>query len=135
MNSIRYKTPTKSSKSLTKHLQHRHNYLNKIIIILIVILINCIVGNLCAWQDNVRPKLFVQLGPFRNLKSFRDNFWQSILFPFDFIISRGLATDKSVLVGVGLFYFLSNNSIKKQSTEMAKIVRHEICELNLLRDI
>lgn len=51
--------PTKMS---SHHHQQHNNYLNKFLIILIVILINCIVGNLCAWQDNVRPKLFVQLG-------------------------------------------------------------------------
>jgi len=54
------KTTTKmSSKSFANQQQ---NYFNKFLIILIVILINCIVGNSCAWQDNVRPKLFVQLG-------------------------------------------------------------------------
>jgi hypothetical protein len=42
----------------------RFNYLNKLLIILIVILINCIVGNYCAWQENVRPKLYVELGEY-----------------------------------------------------------------------
>lgn len=55
--------PTKRMSSHANSYQRQqHNYFNKLLIILIVILINCIVGNLCAWQDNVRPKLFVQLG-------------------------------------------------------------------------
>jgi hypothetical protein len=55
--------PTTKS-SIANASSQRQSHLNKFLIILIVILINCIVGNLCAWQDNVRPKLFVQLGEF-----------------------------------------------------------------------
>lgn len=54
-------TMSSTSTFAAKNLR-QSNYLNKIFIISIVIIINCIVGNLCAWQDNVRPKLFVQLG-------------------------------------------------------------------------
>lgn len=43
---------------------NNNNYFNKFFTVFIVILINCIVGNLCAWQENTRPKLFVQLGEF-----------------------------------------------------------------------
>lgn len=53
-----------ANRNLQQPWRISNNYFNKFFTVLIVILINCIVGNLCAWQDNVRPKLFVQLGEF-----------------------------------------------------------------------
>lgn len=56
--------PAKMSSYANSFLRQQHYFFNKLLIIFIVIIINCIVGNLCAWQDNVRPKYFVQLGEF-----------------------------------------------------------------------
>ena len=54
---------TTSRPSVQSNQKHGFNYVSKLIIIINVILLHCIVGNLCAsWQENVRPKLFVQLG-------------------------------------------------------------------------
>jgi hypothetical protein len=62
-NSSNMFAPATKSSSMASSLRH----CEKFVILSIVILLNCIVGNLCAWQDNVRPKLFVQLGESRSI--------------------------------------------------------------------
>lgn len=64
-NSIKFLSSIKRTRNHhPKYSNHRRNFheLNNLSIICFVILINCIVGNLCAWQENVRPKLYVELG-------------------------------------------------------------------------
>ena len=62
---------TTTRPSVQSNQKHGFNCLSKLIIIINVILLHCIVGNLCAsWQENVRPKLFVQLGELKNTQTF-----------------------------------------------------------------
>ncbi|KAL7041760.1 hypothetical protein ACKWTF_000880 [Chironomus riparius] len=100
---------TKMSSYANSFLRQQHNFFNKLLIIFIVIIINCIVGNLCAWQDNVRPKYFVQLEADKVLK-FQGN--DSTIDHFRLI----LKVDDSLLVGGrNVIYNLSIHDLTEQN--------------------
>lgn len=54
---------------MTRLLIISRSLLEKIVIIVMTL---CIVENLCAWQENVRPKLYVELGKYEILLHYLD---------------------------------------------------------------